>query len=100
MDLAVLAFTFQFRRFWQFWQFWQSLFAFPISRLPNYPITQSLFLMSRDVGDLGDPTPLSFRALAERRDGERGTPRMFAATMQRQGILSMIPFVLLRVLCG
>jgi hypothetical protein len=34
------------------------------------------------------------------RDGERGTPRMFVATMQRQGILPRIAFVFLRVLCG
>jgi hypothetical protein len=38
--------------------------------------------------DVGDPLPLCH---SERRrsicDGERGTPRMFAATMQHQGIL-------------
>jgi hypothetical protein len=46
---------------------------YPISRLPNYSITKS-------DGDLGDPTPLSIPSAAGAyADGERGTPRMFAA---------------------
>jgi hypothetical protein len=61
---------------------------FPITRLLNYQICLAL-------------TAIHPRCHSDRcrsiRDGKRGTPRMFAANMQRQGILSRIHFVFLRV---
>jgi hypothetical protein len=73
-----------------------------ISQFPDFPITRLLNFqsgpqMSRDVGDLGDPSSLChFDRCRSIREGERGTPRMFAADMLIQGILSRIPWAVRR----